>query len=70
MKTLKQIIVEAKKKQPILISPNEYKDNKHLYRQAGLYEIDRKQVYHIDVPKGHYWHKRPLVRKDEKAKGP
>lgn len=60
MKRLRDI-VEAK--EPIKVSVEDFKRDKDQYRPAGLYEVDRKQIYHIDVPKGHFYHKRPFVKK-------
>jgi hypothetical protein len=56
---------------PIILTQDEFKRRlaaKEL-RGAGLYELDRSQVYYVDVPKGHPLHRAPYVAVKEKEVG-
>jgi len=54
-------------KPPILLSVDELKAliAQKKIRQAGLYELGRKQAYWVDVPKGTHYYHFPWVRDDK-----
>ncbi len=63
--SLKKIFCEAKG--PVTLPVEEFKvllQSKKL-RGAGLYELERRQIYYVDVPRGHPYYQRPWVRTDE-----